>query len=184
MTNRRQFIKRGGLWVTGAVAFPNVIVRANRVVNRGGVAPGWHYAEETTFNASDTNIQPTNLIWDSITLPTGNATQIGVYIRGVNFSGTLRLVLYDNAGSKLQENVTSTISTTGWKDVSITSQAVTAGAYKSAYIGQDNFAVEVGYNNGSGTSYYDTGQSGGNAPSTLPGGTGFTGRLGLRIWVE
>ena len=56
MINRRQFIKKGGLWVTGAVAFPNVVARANRVVNRGGGGgPPSLMAFNETFTAGDSD---------------------------------------------------------------------------------------------------------------------------------
>ena len=50
MINRRQFIKKGGLWVTGAAAFP-VISRANRVMNlTGGGGGGGASAVNDDFN--------------------------------------------------------------------------------------------------------------------------------------
>lgn len=139
---------------------------------------------QTTFNASDTGVVTTVMVWQDVTLPTGNATKLRAYVRGYNYAGELRLGLYSNAGTKLQEAVTATIGATGYVEVAITPQAVTSGTYKVAYISQDNNSVDIGYDNSTGTAYYDASQTGGNLPGTLPSGTGFTGKTGLGVYVE
>lgn len=153
-------------------------------ISTGGGGGAWYYIQENTFNGADSSLAPANITWGDVTAVTGTATQLGIHIATVNFAGTIRLMIYDSGGTLLQNAVTATISTTGWHDVSITPQAVTAGTYILAYIGQDNDALDVSYNTSSGTTYYEAGQSG-TAPASLPTPLGsFTGKMGMRVWIE
>jgi hypothetical protein len=133
----------------------------------------------------DSNLTPTNIVWQDITLGTGNATHLGVHIAAVSFPGTIRLILYSNGGTKLVEGLSPTISTTGWHNIPITATAVTAGTYKIAYIGTDNDALDVSILTASGTLYYGPATPF-TAPSTLPspGGNTTSRRIGTRVWVE
>jgi hypothetical protein len=145
----------------------------------------WSYVGETGFDLVDSNLTPTNIVWQDITLGTGNATHLGVHIAAVSFPGTIRLILYSNGGTKLVEGLSPTISTTGWHNIPITATAVTAGTYKIAYIGTDNDALDVSILTASGTLYYGPATPF-TAPSTLPspGGNTTSRRIGTRVWVE
>jgi len=152
-----------------------------------GAGGAWYYVtSEASLNASDSGLNASTMVWGDITLPTGNATKISVYVNTVNVpGGIVRLGLFSNAGTKLQDALTAGISATGWKDVTITTQAVTSGTYKVSYIGQGNDEVDVAYNNSTGTSSYNSSQSAGNLPSSLPSPDGtFTGLIGVRVWVQ
>ncbi len=177
---------RNGVSITTASTIngvtPNSAINGQTITGGGGGA--WYYIQENTFNGADSNLSPTTIVWEDVTVPSGSATQLGIYITTVNFAGTIRLMLYNSGGTLLQNAVTTTISTTGWHDVAITPQAVTSGTHILAYIGQDNDALDVGQNTSSGTLYYEAGQSG-TAPGTLPTPLGSaTAKIGMRVWVE
>lgn len=135
-----------------------------------------------TTNANDST-EPTVMVWDAITLPTGTATQIRAYVRSFTNTNGLRLGLYNGAGTLLDSGTVS-VTGTGYFSVTI-STAVTAGTYYVAKIPQGNNDFGIGYNNASGSADYKTGETSYTLPGTLPSSEGsFTGAYAFGVYVN
>lgn len=150
----------------------------------------WYYTTPVaSIDSADSNLNANTMLWYDISIGSaGNITKIGAYITTVNAPGyTIRLGLWNSGGTELIDVLTATISSTGWADVTISPVANTATTYKIGYIGQGNDDVDIGFNTAGGTNAgnYNSSQSGGNFPASLPTADGqFNGKAVLRVYVE
>lgn len=138
MTNRRQFIKRGGLWVTGAVAFPNVIVHANRVVNRtAGGTPAWtdSFAEGSIDGSEALGGNNYGRITKAYTLPAGTVSKLRFKITGYTVTASAKISLYSVSTTNLVISGEVSVTADGVYEVSVTPTAISSGDYRFGLIG-------------------------------------------------
>ena len=158
---------------------PNSAFNGLTIVSGGGA---WYdITADTSTNANDSTLASV-MVWDAVTLPTGTATKIRVYIRTYSVTGGIRLGLY-NSGGTLLDSGTVSVTGTGYFDVTI-SAAVTAGSYYVAKIPQGNNDFAVGYDNSTGSADYKTGETPYTLPGALPTTEGpFTGAYAFGVFV-
>lgn len=153
-------------------------------IGGGGGGGSWHeIASTASANAGDVATDET-IVWDAITLPTGNVTKLGCNIFSFTTGGDIELGLYDSGGNLLVQG-TITVASTGDKEVAVASTAVTAGSYYIAKMHESLSNFGVGYDNTTGSADYATGQTPSTLPGTLPVSAGsFTASYTFRAFVE
>jgi len=158
---------------------PNSALNGLTIVSGGGA---WYDITPDSSTNSNDSTMSTVMVWDGITLPTGTATQLRVYIRSYSATGGIRLGLY-NSGGTLLDSSTVSVTGTGYFYVTI-SAAVTSGTYYVAKIPQGNNDFGVGYDNTTGSADYKTGETAYTLPGSLPTTDGpFTGTYAFGVFV-
>jgi hypothetical protein len=154
-------------FLTGAT----IVIRGPRVPAAGG-SPAW--TDTIASGSTDTNVLvPTSgEHWTDITLPTGTASKLRMYIRSYGYTGTLKMGLHDNSGNLLQSGTVS-VTTTGYFEITITNQSVTSGNYKVSWVTDSGGSAYAGYQNSVGLTYWASGGSSNTLfdPLPTPGGT-------------
>lgn len=117
-----------------------------------------------------------------VTLSAGNVTKLAVY-KYTNSGKNVRVGLYKSDRSLVVQGVITT-SATGWVEVSVTSTAVSAGAYMlvvNAVADGDTigYSTTISTRNSANGTYNPL-------PDPLPadGGSAITGAFAVRAWVE
>jgi hypothetical protein len=153
----------------------------------GGSLPAWFDIETTANeNALNFTVSATTMAWQDVTIGgTGNATKLRIY-NSFNFgSYNVKVGLYDSGGNRLQTQSAVSGSTDAYIELTISSQAVSAGTYKLAWI-FDNGNASTAINNASGTISFNNAQTySGGLPATLPSSTSTTtGKALVGVYVE
>lgn len=174
--NRKDFLK-AGLVMIGGVWVPKqqgatIIVRGP-VQHPSGGSPAW--TDTLDFSTTDNSsswIGGTSLIWAGITLTAGTASKLRIKIADYTASGNVKLGLYDNGGSKLQEVVVA-VSGNGTIEGTITNESVSAANYFVAAISDSgDSAFKWADLRGSGTTNYNGSASFYTLPASLPSNDG------------
>lgn len=129
--------------MTKRLLFTFIIVAAfigagNRVVHRGAaVTPAWHDSiDPASATGSETNYTGNTIAVKVTVANGGSATKLRVWYQFTGASSpTLRVALYDGSKALLQSGsaVMPSFGADGWQEVTITTQAVSAGTYYVAW---------------------------------------------------
>lgn len=139
-------------------------------------APPWYINIEPAITDTNDNQGDSGYSrWAAVTVPTGTASRVAVYLQSVNAVGytiAFKAALY-TSGGVLVGSGSGTVSSgdsQSWKEIDIGSVAVTAGTYYISWTAQANSSDVVYHNrSGSGQTFLADSPSYANFPaSTLP----------------
>ncbi len=193
MISRRQFIKRGALYVPALVFIPrrlsalsngvsNQNVGRIAVLNAGGGGGSYVVLLDPSLGTTSFQISADTLVWMPLSGIT-TVSKVGIYCDSLSAPALINLGLF-NSGGALLHNEPLLCSVTGWTDATI---SPVSGAAYIAFLGDlssSNFAT-VPRESTSGTSHYNTPISPiGVMPSMLPSDLGpITSLFSLRVFT-
>jgi hypothetical protein len=153
----------------------------------GGSLPAWFDIEITANeNAQNFTASATTMAWQDVTVSaTGNATKLRFYNSFSFGSYAVKIGLYDTGGNLLKTATAADTDDNTYMEALITSQAVSSGTYKIAWI-LENGNGSTAINNASGTISFNNAQVYANGlPATLPSSTSTTtGKALVGVYVE
>lgn len=154
----------------------NIIFIRKKLI-MGGVGTWQESNNSDNLDTSSASMNPVVRFVNSFVVTAGNATKLRVYIRDIlSGGGNLKIGLYDGSYNKLAEGIVN-VSTVGFAVVTISSVAVSAGTYGVAWTTETGDRLAYGYQDGTGTTYFEVGDAytlpdpggwGGSSSAVLP----------------
>lgn len=131
----------------------------------GGGSPAWvDYTASANINTSAT-FDAAFVAWTGLITSAGTLTKLRIYITDHSETQDVKMGIYDSGGNRLQVGSAS-MTTTGYVEVTITSQVVTS-FYIVHLSTPDTAGTKWGYQNGVGEYHYGNSFSS-DLPATLP----------------
>ncbi len=160
------------------------VVNPYRYAGGGGGGGAWYEIESAANANTDDASSTVSLAWQEIVLPAGNVSKLRVNIRSFTSGGNLNVGLFNSGGTLLVQGAIA-VSGTGDPEVTVTTTAISAGTYKFCKIPDTNATFAVGYNNATGTAYYQSPAAvGGTLTNPLPAPDGsFTANYTFGVFV-